>query len=485
MCAVVGLWSQGARAECLLSALTALQHRGQSGAGLLLAGGGKTCRLRKAGALAEQLAADLPRAMQVQQGLGHLRYATSGCDDVGAVQPLQPAPGGRPLALVHNGNLTQLERLSALAEGNGPWPSDSALLLELLAQQLVTDAGSPALLDSATDLLEQVEGGFACILWLPGQLLAFRDRLGIRPLQLGQRVTAEGIDWMLASESGALAAAGFELVRDLAPGEVLLIDASGSLHSRRMKGSGPLSPSSFEYVYFAAPEARLDGISVAQVRSSLGQRMAAQLREGGYPVADAWVVPVPSTSCLAARSLARALDRPYREWLRKRQGSGRSFIQPTAGARRALVEAKFVLDEAAVRGRHVLLVDDSIVRGTTLGYLVQRLRAAGAARITLCSTAPPVRFADCYGIDLPERAQLIAHGRSEAEVAALLGVDQLLYLPLETLLSVLRQQNPTIEHFECALFDGKYVAGFQNKREADRLLAASRPIVPPLRAIPA
>lgn len=484
MCGVIGIVAARAVGPDIYEGLTVLQHRGQDAAGMATADGRKVYLHKANGLVRDVFQAEHMERLQGRMGIGHCRYPTAGCDSSEEAQPLYVnSPFG--IALAHNGNLvnaTQLRRELFLADRRHiNTESDSEVLLNVLAHELQERAGiqltPDALFGAVERLHERVIGGYATVALVPGYgIVGIRDPHGLRPLVFGVRESAQGLEYAIASESVALDVLGFELVRDVKPGEVVYITADGDLHTRVCCAPRRFTPCIFELVYFARPDSMLDDISVYKARLRMGERLARKiLRE--WPDHDIDViVPVPDTSRTAALPMAYQLGVKYREGLVKNRYIGRTFIMPGQGQRMKSVRRKLNVVDLEFRNKNVLLVDDSVVRGTTSRQIIQMAREAGARKVYFASAAPPVRFANVYGIDMPARDELIAHGRSEREVEAELGADRLIYQDLEDLVAACAEGNPAIRAFDTSCFSGDYVTGvpdeYFQRVEAERSDAA-------------
>ncbi len=467
MCGVVGILAQGDVNQAIYDALTVLQHRGQDAAGMMTCADGKL-KVRKGNGLVRDVFQSQDMQMLAGNiGLGHVRYPTAGSSSSILAQPFYVnSPYG--LALAHNGNLTNTAQLSEelyrddLRHVNTD--SDSEVLLNVLAhelQELGQHEPQPEHFLAAVERVqERATGGYAVVAMVVGYgLLGFRDPHAIRPLVVGRRDTEQGPEFMMASESVALDALDFELVRDFGPGEAIFIDLNGQIHSRTCTPQPSYRPCIFEHVYFARPDSIIDRISVHKARLRMGERLAEKILRV-WPDHDIDVViPIPDTSRTAALPLAQRLGVKYREGFVKNRYIGRTFIMPGQSQRRKSVKQKLNAIDLEFRGKNVLLVDDSIVRGTTCEQIILMAREAGAAKVYFASAAPPVRYPNVYGIDMPAAEELIAHGRSEDEVRRLIGADQLFYQDLEDLIECASEGNPLITDFECSVFTGEYVTG--------------------------
>jgi len=470
MCGIVGIVGKGPVGPLLYDALTMLQHRGQDAAGIATLKGHQIKLHKGNGLVRDVFQPEDMASLTGRVGIGHVRYPTAGMDDSSEAQPFYVnSPYG--IALGHNGNLINTEALSQeLFDSDRRHlntNSDSEVLLNILAHELQNQNPprlSPAHIFKAVDgVYQRCRGAFSTVALICGHgLLAFRDPHGIRPMVLGSRETEQGREYALASESVALDVAGFELDRDLAPGESVFITLDGKLHSHVSPMQSVLSPCIFEYVYFARPDSMLDDISVYKARLRMGQALARKiLRERPDHDIDV-VIPVPDTSRTAALPLAYDLDVKYREGFIKNRYIGRTFIMPGQKVRKKSVRQKLNAIDLEFRRKNVLIVDDSIVRGTTSKQIIQMAREAGARKVYFASASPPVRYPNIYGIDMPAPAELIAAGRSVAEIERELGADWLIYQDLPDLIEACREGNDRIAQFDTSCFSGEYVTGVQD-----------------------
>jgi amidophosphoribosyltransferase len=469
MCGIIGIVGKSEVASALYDGLTVLQHRGQDAAGIATVDGARL-RLHKArGLVRDVFQRDDMLKLRGRVGIGHCRYPTAGSDDVGEAQPFYVnSPYG--IALAHNGNLVNAEAISGeLFEGDRRHintNSDSEVLLNVLAHELQIqermDLTPDHLFKAVAGVHSRARGGYAVAALVLGYgILAFRDPHGIRPLVLGERDTPDGKEYAVASESVALDILGFRRLRDVEPGEAVLLGFDGSLHHRRCAEGYAHTPCIFEYVYLARPDSMIEDVSVYKARLRMGERLAEKiLRLRADHGIDA-VIPIPDTARTAASSLAGALGVPMREGFVKNRYIGRTFIMPGQSERVKSVRRKLNAIDLEFRRKTVLLVDDSIVRGTTSKQIIQMAREAGAARVFFASAAPPVRYPNVYGIDMPAAAELVAHNRSEEEVAALLGADWLVYQDLEDLVASVSEGNDALTSFDTSCFSGEYVTGVQ------------------------
>ncbi len=470
MCGVIGVVGVAPVNQLIYDGLLLLQHRGQDAAGIVTQHQGKFFMHKEKGMVRDVFRTRNMRALPGHSGLGQVRYPTAG--NAQSEEEAQPfyvnAPFG--LVLVHNGNLTNAQALRAsLFEANHRHvntDSDSEVLLNVLAHELEqTTRGLPLtpadVFRAVQAVHERVKGSYAVIALIAGHgLLAFRDPYGIRPLCLGQ---GDDGTWVVASESVALEGTGHRLVRDVAPGEALFIDQQGQLHAQQCAASTQRSPCIFEYVYLARPDSTMDGLSVYQARLNLGETLAKRVISTVPPNEIDVVIPIPESSRPSAMQLAHRLGLPYREGFVKNRYVGRTFIMPGQSVRKKSVRQKLNVIVSEFKGRNVLLVDDSIVRGTTSQEIVQMARDAGANKVYLASAAPPVRYPNVYGIDMPTREELVAHGRSVAEIQAVIGCDALIYQDVDAMKEAVRRaampNAQPLNGFDASCFDGHYVTG--------------------------
>ncbi len=465
MCGVAGIVAQNPVAGELHTALTVLQHRGQDAAGIATCASRHIALRKDNGLVRDVFRGQDIRTLPGNFGIGHVRYPTAGLPTRQLAQPFLLERCD--LAMAHNGNLINTAQLRQHLQStefhNFATDSDSEVLLRIFARQLQQSKKSPLdpqqLFTAVHEMHQLCRGAYAGIFLVGGQgLLGFRDPHGIRPMVLGQRATKGRTDYMLASESVALDMLGFQLVRDLAPGEALFIDQSGQLYSRPYP-AGDLNPCLFEYVYLARPDSILDNISVYKARLRMGEFLARKiLQQRGPDHGIDTVIPIPDTSRISGQMVAQVLGVNFREGLIKNRYIGRTFIM-AQGEKRSTVRQKLNPIPLEFRGKNVLLVDDSIVRGTTSRAIITMAREAGARRVYFASAAPPVRYQNVYGIDLPTTDELIAHDRSEEEIGQLIGADWLVFQDIEALMDAVREENAAIRHFDCSLFDGQYVTG--------------------------
>jgi len=422
------------------------------------------------------------RSLVGNAGIGQVRYPTAG--SASSEEEAQPfyvsAPFG--IILAHNGNLTNAPILrSEMAYRDRRHintNSDTEVLLNVLADELQKETNSAALDDDSifkavVGLNKRVKGSYAVVALIAGfGLLAFRDPFGIRPLCIGRIDTPQGPEWMLASESVALEGLGFTVVRDVQPGEAIYIDMDGNFHSRQCASNASLNPCIFEYVYLARPDSTIDGVTVYNVRMRMGDYLAEKIRaEADVSKIDV-VMPIPDSSRPAAMQVAKRLGISYREGFFKNRYIGRTFIMPGQAVRKKSVRQKLNAMRIEFKDKTVLIVDDSIVRGTTSYEIVQMARESGAKKVIFASAAPPVRFPNVYGIDMPTRSELVAYGRTHDEINQLIGADQLIYQSVEDMKKAVQDINPSIKNFESSCFDGVYISGDITEAYLDALEAA-------------
>ncbi|PWC06120.1 amidophosphoribosyltransferase [Mycetocola zhujimingii] len=469
MCGIVGIVSPEPVNQQVYDALLLLQHRGQDSTGIATADG-PTFHMHKAkGQVREAFRTRDMRSLLGKMGLGHVRYATKGiADNEQEAQPFYVnAPYG--IILVHNGNLTNTRELADdlfhIDRRHVNSTSDTEMLLNVLATELQSqitglELDPDQVFTAVSQVHERVEGSYAAIAMIAGHgLLAFRDPYGIRPLILGRRSAGlVGDEWIVTSESLVLESAGYEVVREVAPGEAIFITTSGEMYSRQCAKNPRLVPCSFEYVYLARPDSVMNGISVYEARLRLGDRLATTIAEYA-PTGDIDVVmPIPDSSRPAAMQVAQKLGIEYREGFYKNRYVGRTFIMPGQAQRKKSVRQKLNAMSMEFKGKNILIVDDSIVRGTTSKEIVDMARAAGANKVTFTSAAPPVRYPHVYGINMPSRSELIAHNRKIPEIARELGADHLIYQEVADMKDAIIQGSNVTE-LEMSCFTGEYVTG--------------------------
>lgn len=468
MCGVVGIVSVQPVNQALFDALTVMQHRGQDAAGIATWSGEHGLAQRKSNGLVRDVFRSRHMLrLQGNVGIGHVRYPTAGSSRSSEAQPFYVnSPYG--ICLAHNGNLTNHDALSDLLihedRRHLSTDSDSEVLLNVFAHELQTRVnGRPTaqnIFDAVNALHDRCTGGYAVVALIVGfGIVAFRDPNGIRPLVLGKRQLGLHADYMVASESVALDVLQFERVRDVRPGECLFIENNGVLHCQEYPGEIRHTPCIFEYVYFARPDSILDDLSVYKARLRMGEELAGRIvRDFSDHDIDV-VIPIPDTSCTSALQVAYHLGVKYREGFIKNRYIGRTFIMPGQEERRQSVRRKLNAIDLEFHNKNVLLVDDSIVRGTTSKQIIKLAREAGARKVYFASAAPPVRYPNVYGIDMPAVSELIANGRTVAEIQELIGADRLIYQDLQGLIRSVRHGNSNITEFDTSCFSGEYVTG--------------------------
>ena len=469
MCGVIGVVSNTPANQFLYDGLMVLQHRGQDAAGIVTAEDNRFHVHKGQGLARDVFRTRDMRNLLGDMGVAHVRYPTAGCASSSAES--QPFYVNSPYGIVlgHNGNLTNTDELKeALFRADlrhVNTNSDSEVLLNVLAHELqVRGAGQQLNLDTIFGAVAGVharcKGAYAVVAFISGHgLLAFRDPHGIRPLVIGVNDQVTPHEYIVASESVAVDALGFRLLRDVAPGEAVFIDFDRQMHSRQCSDKPVLNPCIFEYVYLARPDSVIDGVSVYSTRLAMGVSLAKKILRDHADLKIDVVIPIPDTSRPSALQLANHINVPYREGFIKNRYIGRTFIMPGQALRKKSVRQKLNAIAEEFKGKNVLLVDDSIVRGTTSREIVQMARDAGAAKVYFASASPPVRYSNVYGIDMPTRNELIASDRNDAEIAREIGCDALVYQDLEDMVAAVRAGNPAIPDFDTSCFDGRYITG--------------------------
>jgi amidophosphoribosyltransferase len=477
MCGIVGIVGKSSVNQALYDGLTVLQHRGQDAAGIV------TCEndrlyLRKNNGLVRDVFKTIHMLnLRGNMGIGHVRYPTAGCESSAEAQPFYVnSPYG--ITLAHNGNLTNAESLKKdlfqdeLRHINTN--SDSEVLLNVFANELhklnKLQINHKDIFEAVSAVHKRCRGGYSAVAMITGYgIVAFRDPYGIRPVVFGKRETSAGMEYMVASESVALDILGFELVRDVAPGEAIVMTADGQLYTRQCANSSIYSPCIFEIVYLARPDSIIDGISVYKARLRMGKMLAKKILNI-YPKHDIDVViPIPDTSRTSAVQLAYILNRKYREGFVKNRYIPRTFIMPGQNMRKKSVRQKLNAISLEFKNKNVLLVDDSIVRGTTSKQIIQMARDAGANKVYFASAAPPVRYPNVYGIDMPSAEELLAYNRTDNEIAEVIGADWLIYQDLEDLIACARKGNKGLKQFDTSCFTGQYVTNDVDEKYLDSL----------------
>ncbi|MSP86351.1 MAG: amidophosphoribosyltransferase [Methylotenera sp.] len=468
MCGIIGIVGKNPVNQLLYDGLLVLQHRGQDAAGIVTTDGNTFFMHKNNGLVKDVFQTRHMRSLVGNVGIGHVRYPTAGSSSAAEAQPFYVnSPFG--IVLGHNGNLTNSEQLKSemfrqdLRHINTN--SDSEVLLNVLAHEIEQTSHNAILntdmtFDAVSGVHKRCKGAYAVVAMIANfGLLAFRDPNGIRPLVIGKLETAQGTEYIVASESVALDVLGFKMVRDVAPGEAIFIDMNGNFYSRQCAENPKLNPCIFEYVYLARPDSVIDDVSVYQTRLDMGKSLAEKIKREWSDKKIDVVIPIPDTSRPSALQVGIVLGLDYREGFIKNRYIGRTFIMPGQALRKKSVRQKLNPIGIEFKGKNVLLVDDSIVRGTTSQQIVQMARDAGANKVYFASAAPPVRFPNVYGIDMPSRDELLATGRTDDEICQEIGADALIYQDLDALVSGVKLSNPKIQDFDCSCFDGKYVTG--------------------------
>jgi len=479
MCGIVGVVGRGPVNQLLYDSLLLLQHRGQDAAGIATSNGNQFNMYKAHGLVKDVFRTRNMRSLPGFSGIGQVRYPTAGSSE--SVEEAQPfyvnAPFG--ITFAHNGNLTNWrelrEALFKVDQRHINTNSDSEVLLNVLAHELQQSAKGVSLDENAifhavSSVHQRIKGAYAVVAQISGYgLLAFRDPNGIRPLCMGKAETEQGTEWMVASESVALEGTGFTFVRDILPGEAVFISLDGKVSSQMCFSGAVHAPCVFEYVYFARPDSVLDGVSVYGSRLRMGEyladKLASTMRLGDIDV----VMPIPDSSRPSAMQLAARLNLEYREGLIKNRYVGRTFIMPGQAVRKKSVRQKLNTIGMEFKGKNVLLVDDSIVRGTTSREIVDMARSAGANKVYMASAAPPVRYQNVYGIDMPTQNELIANGRDVDEIARIIGADALVYQDIDAMQRSVSDLNPALSTFEASCFTGDYVTGDITPEYLERL----------------
>ncbi|NOQ16426.1 MAG: amidophosphoribosyltransferase [Methyloprofundus sp.] len=467
MCGIAGIVSHQNVNQDLYDALTVLQHRGQDAAGIVTCENGRLHLRKDNGLTRDVFSTEQMMKLRGNMGIAHARYPTAGSSSSSEAQPFYVnSPFG--ITLAHNGNLTNTEQLKKALfiedQRHLNTNSDSEVLLNIFAHEL-QQIGKLKL--EKEDLFKAVEGvhrrckgAYAVVIMIPNiGILAFRDPNGIRPIIFGERKSEQGSEFMVASESVALDSLGFKTTRDLEPGEAVFISESGDLHTQQCAEKTDHCPCIFEYVYFARPDSIIDNISVYKARLRMGDKLAEKILKE-WPDHDIDVIiPIPDTSRTSALQMANTLDVKFREGFIKNRYIGRTFIMPGQQMRKKSVRQKLNAIGLEFEGKNVLLVDDSIVRGTTSEQIIKMARDAGAKKVYFASAAPAVRYPNVYGIDMPAVTELVAHNRSEEEIGAVIGADKMIYQDLKDLVDAVQKGNPKIKHFDTSCFDRKYITG--------------------------
>ncbi len=476
MCGIVGIVGTTPVNQSIYDALTVLQHRGQDAAGICTIESNRF-RLRKANGLVKDVfEARHMQRLQGEVGIGHVRYPTAGSSSASEAQPFYVnSPFG--ITLAHNGNLTNAnevrEKLFDKDRRHINTTSDSEVLLNVLAHEIDTVRGNVTSEDvfrAVMNVHRTIRGAYAVVAMIIGHgMIAFRDPKGIRPLCLGKREVKGQTEYMVASESVALDAVGFDFIRDVLPGEAVYVTFDGELFTHQCADNPTLNPCMFEYVYFARPDSFIDKISVYAARVEMGKKLGERIRDEYAHLDIDVVIPIPETSCDIALQIAQAIDIPYRQGFVKNRYVGRTFIMPGQQQRKKSVRRKLNAIRSEFKDKNVLLVDDSIVRGTTSEQIIEMARDSGANKVYMVSAAPEIRFPNVYGIDMPSANELIAHGRDNEQICKYIGADELIFQTLDDLVEAVRLGNPEITKFETSVFSGEYVTGDINQEYLEYL----------------
>jgi len=467
MCGIVGIVGKSPVNQALYDALTVLQHRGQDAAGIVTVDDGVIHLRKDNGLVKDVFHTRHMKRLTGQLGIGHVRYPTAGSSSSAEAQPFYVnSPYG--IAFAHNGNLTNAHELkdevAKVARRHINTTSDSELLLNIIAHELQNCEGLHLTPDevfkAVSKVHDKIRGAYAVVAAIIGNgMLAFRDPFGIRPLALGKRKTVFGDEYMVASEGVALDAVGFTFIRDVAPGEAIYVTESGELHTQQCAHQPISAPCIFEFVYFARPDSFIDGISVYASRVNMGRKLGQKIAKEWAHLDIDVVIPIPETSTDVALQIAIELDKPYRQGFVKNRYIGRTFIMPGQTMRRKSVRRKLNAIPSEFKDKSVLLVDDSIVRGTTSEQIIEMARDSGAKKVYFASAAPEIRFPNVYGIDMPSANELIAYGREIEQISDLIRADGLIFQDLTDLIDAVRELNPEITRFETSVFDGNYITG--------------------------
>jgi len=480
MCGVVGIVGTQPVNQALYDGLTMLQHRGQDAAGIMTIDG-ERLRLRKSNGLVRDVFHTRHmRRLSGTVGIGHVRYPTAGSSSSAEAQPFYVnSPFG--IAMAHNGNLTNSDQLQhdlfKSARRHINTTSDSEVLLNVFAHELMKsnslELKADDIFNAVRRIHEQAKGAYAVVAMIIGHgMVAFRDPHGIRPLALGSRETPQGTEYMVASESVAIDGTGFKFMRDVEPGEAVYITEDGELFSHQCAAEPTHCPCIFEYVYFARPDSFLDDVSVYASRINMGRLLGEKIKRDFSDLDIDVIIPIPETACDIALEMSRVLNLPYRQGFVKNRYIGRTFIMPGQTQRRKSVRRKLNAISAEFKGKNVLLVDDSIVRGTTSEQIIEMARESGANKVYFASAAPEIRFPNVYGIDMPSANELIGYGREVDEICKLIKADGLIYQDLDDLIKAVQSENKELTQFETSVFNGHYVTGDINQQYLDALDAA-------------
>jgi len=477
MCGIIGIAGQGPVNQSIYDGLTVLQHRGQDAAGIMTCDDGRFFLRKANGLVRDVFRTEHMLRLKGNMGIGHVRYPTAGSESSAEAQPFYVnSPFG--ISLAHNGNLTNAAELREhlfredLRHINTE--SDSEILLNVFAHELHQKGklriGHDEIFDAVAGVHQRCRGAYAAVALVMGYgIVGFRDPHGIRPLVLGKRETEQGTEYSIASESVALNALGFDLLRDVAPGEAVFLTMDGKLHARQCAENPKRCPCIFEYVYLARPDSIIDDVSVYKARLRMGEKLAKKILQLRPDNDIDVVIPIPDTSRTSALQLAFMLSVKYREGFIKNRYIGRTFIMPGQTERKKSVRQKLNAIELEFKGKNVLLVDDSIVRGTTSEQIIQMARDAGARKVYFASASPPVRYPNVYGIDMPAAKELVAHGRNVDDICKKIGADWLVFQDIADLESAVREGSDVAQRFDSSVFTGEYVTGDVSRGYLDSL----------------
>ena len=466
MCGIIGIVASQPANQPLYDGLLVLQHRGQDAAGIVTSDGSRFHMHKNNGLVKDVFHTRHMKTLKGNTGIAHVRYPTAGSSSSAEAQPLYVnSPYG--IVLAHNGNLTNADQLKDemfkqdLRHLNTN--SDSEVLLNVLAHSIIESTQknvltSDIIFEATEAVFKRCKGAYAVVSMIANfGLLAFRDPCGIRPLVIGIKETEDGPEYLVASESVALDVLGFKLLRDVYPGEAIFIDMDGNFYSKQCIKNTKQTPCIFEYVYLARPDSMIDGVSVYQTRLNMGQTLAKKIKRDWSTLSIDVVIPIPDTSRPCAQEVALMLKVNFREGFIKNRYIGRTFIMPGQALRKKSVRQKLNPIKFEFKDKNVLLIDDSIVRGTTSKEIVQMAREAGAKKVYLASAAPPVKFPNVYGIDMPSRNELLAHNKDDKQILCEIGADALIYQDLDDLKYTIIQENNLLKDFDCSCFDGNYI----------------------------
>lgn len=477
MCGIVGIVGKEAVNQSIYDALIVLQHRGQDAAGIMTVKNNMFNLRKDNGLVRDVFHTRHMKRLTGNVGIGHCRYPTAGSSSSAEAQPFYVnSPFG--IAFAHNGNLTNAHELQEevfrIARRHINTTSDSELLLNIFAHALSSttelEVSPDDIFHAVETVHKKIKGAYAVVAAIIGYgMVAFRDPNGIRPLVLGKRTTALGCEYMVASESVALDAVGFTFVRDVAPGEAIYVTEAGELFTKQCAEKASFNPCIFEFVYFARPDSFIDGISVYASRVNMGRKLGEKIKREWSDLDIDVVIPIPETSMDVALQIANTLEKPYRQGFVKNRYIGRTFIMPGQIQRRKSVRRKLNAIKSEFAGKNVLLVDDSIVRGTTSEQIIEMARESGANKVYFASAAPEIRFPNVYGIDMPSANELIAYGREIQQICECIKADGLIFQDIKDLVDAVSEENPQITKFETSVFDGHYVTGDVDQSYLERI----------------